>query len=101
MADPTDKICFYGEDCLDEFLKLILHDKKFKDTTFLARKASPSSACPRAIPISASGRIWSTAALCSRAPYKSTGRQSKIVLTWLLDKQEELRGWIHLHPTRT
>jgi hypothetical protein len=48
MADPTDKICYYSEDCLDEFLKFILQDKKFKDTTFIAHNASPSSACPRA-----------------------------------------------------
>jgi hypothetical protein len=39
MADPTDSISFYGEDCLDEFLKSILQDKKFKGTTFLAHNA--------------------------------------------------------------
>jgi hypothetical protein len=39
MEDPTDNISFYGEDCLDEFLKLILQDMKFKDTTSLAHNA--------------------------------------------------------------
>jgi hypothetical protein len=39
MAAPTDSISFYGEDWLDEFLKLILQDKKFKGTTFLAHNA--------------------------------------------------------------
>jgi hypothetical protein len=39
MADPTDNISFYGEDCLDELLKLILQDKKFKGTAFLAHNA--------------------------------------------------------------
>jgi hypothetical protein len=29
----------------------------------------------------------------ARIPYKSTGRQSKVALAWLLEKQEQLREW--------
>jgi hypothetical protein len=39
MADPSDRFSFYGEDGLDEFLKFVLQDKKFKKTTFLAHNA--------------------------------------------------------------
>jgi hypothetical protein len=39
LADPSDRISFYGEDCLHEFLKRVLQDKKFKKTTFLAHNA--------------------------------------------------------------
>jgi hypothetical protein len=38
-ACNMDNITFYGEDYLDEFLKLILQHKKFKDTMFLAHNA--------------------------------------------------------------
>jgi hypothetical protein len=39
MADPMNRFSFYGEDCLDQFLKLVLQRKEFKKTTFLAHNA--------------------------------------------------------------
>jgi hypothetical protein len=39
MANPSERIEFYGEDCLDRFLSLILHEKMFKGCAFLARNS--------------------------------------------------------------
>jgi hypothetical protein len=35
---------FYGEDCLDRFLTLILQDKKYKKCTFIAHNAGVTTA---------------------------------------------------------
>jgi hypothetical protein len=39
MADMGDRIEFYGEDCLDNFLTLVLQNKKYKKCTFIAHNA--------------------------------------------------------------
>jgi hypothetical protein len=39
MANSTDRIEFYEEDCMDQFLTLILQDKKYKKRTFIAHNA--------------------------------------------------------------
>jgi hypothetical protein len=39
MANTSDRIEFYGEDCLDCFLTLVLQDKKYKKCTFIAYNA--------------------------------------------------------------
>jgi hypothetical protein len=39
MANTTDRIEFYGKDCLDQFLTLILQDQKYKKRTFIAHNA--------------------------------------------------------------
>jgi hypothetical protein len=39
MANTADSIEFYGEDCLDQFLTLILQNKKYVKCTFIAHNA--------------------------------------------------------------
>jgi hypothetical protein len=39
MANTAERIEFYGEDCLDQFLTLTLQDKKYKKCTFIAHNA--------------------------------------------------------------